>query len=41
MRRGFKYDLVSPLVQKIWNEIEDNRMENKKSEDEELENEYT
>jgi regulatory protein len=40
MRRGFYYDLVSSVVQKVWNENK-NRVEKKKSEDEELENEYT
>jgi regulatory protein len=40
-RKGFKYETVLPVVQKIWNEINLNRADIQKSEDEELENEYT
>jgi regulatory protein len=39
-RKGFKYETILPVVRKIWNEVNQNRAEIHKSEDEEFENEY-
>jgi regulatory protein len=39
VRRGFNYETVTPIVQQVWKEINQNRVDIQNSEDEELENE--